>query len=352
MGYQGGWTRAVLSVALAVAAAGAAQAQQPPNVIDGELIATPEVVKAACAEGQVTYYTSQSEADERDIIKPFEKAFPCVRVSVISIVTGRLYERVRTEAQAGVTQADALTNSSEILTEKMVEAKLGRDWVPPSADNYPDGSKHQGYWYASVTTVMAPFYNTQIVQGADVPTSWRVLVDPKWSGRIGASPITIGGTGWLFYAFIKEKFGLDFVRAFAAQRPRMFTAFDPTVLAVARGELAVGVVSNVNLYNKEAVGAPIRTVFPEEGVPFVNLPMMLVAGSPHPNAALLFGNWYLSRQGQASVVRVRGAYSARRDVAPAPGNPPLDKLNIWRVPLKTMMEQNDAFVAEITNIFK
>ena len=344
--------RAFGSLALtALLGTGTALAQMPSNVVDGETIGSPALVKAACKEGQVTYYTAQAGGDEREIIKPFEKDFPCVRVSVISMVTGRLYERVRTEAQAGVTQADVMGSSSEILTEKLIKDKLVRPWTPPSADKYPEGAKHQGYWYAANVAVMVPFYNVQLVKGADIPKTWHDLLDPKWSGKIATAPITVGGSSWSMYSFMKEKLGPDYLKAFAAQRPRMFTSFDPGVLAVARGELPVGVFSIANEYSARLKGAPIRTVFPSEGVPYFTFSMFQIAGAPHPHAGELFANWYLSRQGQASNVAVRGLYSVRKDVASAKDNPPFDQLHAWRLPLETMMAQNDALVKEVTGMF-
>jgi iron(III) transport system substrate-binding protein len=346
------WYRVFGALALAaLAGAGTAQAQQPSGVVDGETIASPDLVKAACAEGRVTYYTAQAEADEREIIKPFEKDFPCVHVSVISMVTGRLYERVRTEAEAKVTAADLMASSSETLAEKLIEAKLVRPWTPPSADKFPEGARHQGYWYSANIAVMVPFYNTQMVQGADIPKTWQDLLDPKWKGKIGTSPITIGGSAWAMYAFMKEQLGADYLKTFAAQKPRMFTSFDPVVLAVARGELSIGVVSNGNQYSARQKGAPIHTFYPPKGEGYLNLALFQVANAPHPHAGELFGNWYLSHQGQSSVVAVRGLYSVRPDVGPAPGSPPLNELHIWRVPLERMMQENDAFVTEVTGLF-
>src|SRR5208283_2336775 len=157
--------------------------------------------------------------------------------------------------------------------------------------------------------------------------------------------------GWGEYGLMEGKPGGDYLKAFAVQKPRMFTSFDPVVLAVARGELPIGAVSNANQYSAHKKGAPIHTFYPPEGVPFFTLSTFLVAGAPHPHAGELFANWYLSRQGQASVVAVRGLYSARKDVAPAKDNPPFDQLHVWRLPLETMMAQNDALVAEVTGIF-
>lgn len=335
----------------ALLGSGTALAQMPSNIVDGETIGSPALVKAACHEGQVTFYTAEAGADVREIIKPFEKDFPCVHVSVISMVTGRLYERVRTEAQAGVTQADVMESSSEILDENLIKDKLLRSWTPPSADKFPAEDQHQGYWYASNAAVMVPYYNVQLVKGADVPKTWHDLLHPKWRDKIATSPITIGGSAWAMYSFMKKKLDGDYLKAFAAQKPRMFTSFDPAVLAVARGELPVGVVGNGNQYSAIRKGAPIRTVFPAEGAAYYIGTIFLVAHAPHPHAGELFANWFLSKQGQSSVVAVRGLYSVRKDVPSAKGEPPFDQLHAWRLPLKTMMAQNAALVEEVTGMF-
>ena len=83
------WTRSLALVAAGLLAAGRAGAQSPSPVVAGETIATAELVAAACAEGKVTYYTAQRDADERQVVQKFQQAFPCIQVSVISAVTGR-----------------------------------------------------------------------------------------------------------------------------------------------------------------------------------------------------------------------------------------------------------------------
>ena len=103
------------AAAISIALLGVAHAQAP--VVEGETIGTPELVKAACAEGEVVYYTAQSDSDERSIIEPFVKQFSCLKVSVISAVTGRMYERIVTEAQAGKTQGDLVMVTDEALTQ-------------------------------------------------------------------------------------------------------------------------------------------------------------------------------------------------------------------------------------------
>ncbi|MBV9738826.1 MAG: extracellular solute-binding protein, partial [Hyphomicrobiales bacterium] len=189
-----------LCAMLALLALTPAKAQSP--VVEGETIGTDELVKAACAEGQIVLYTAQSDADERAIIAPFVQQFPCIKVSIISAVTGRLYERIATEATAGKTQGDVAIVTDEALTQQLIDAKLARPWTPPMSPSYPANAKAQGWWYAASGSLMYPFYNTGLVQEADAPKSWKDLLDPKWKGKIASSPISIGGTAWLQYAFL------------------------------------------------------------------------------------------------------------------------------------------------------
>jgi iron(III) transport system substrate-binding protein len=336
-----------------IGALGVAAAQDLPQpVAEGETIGTPDLVKAACAEGAVVYYTAQSDADERNIIKPFEKQFPCIKVSVISAVTGRLYERITSEAAAGKVQGDLATITDEALTDKLIQAKLVRQWTPPEADAYPKTSKVQGWWYAASGSLMLPFYNTQAVSKDDAPKNWKDLLDPKWKGKIATSPVTIGGTAWMQYDFMLEKLGEDYIKKLVAQQPKLFTAYNPAVMSVARGETLIGISAALNEYPlRIAQGAPTQPVYPPEGLPFTNYPMLMLANSAHPHAAELFGNWYLSKQGQAGLVKTRGAYSARSDVAPAPGNPPLDQVKPWNPGHDFIVKHHDEVIEKVTEIF-
>ena len=342
----------LMAAALLGARDGAVAQPRPEPVVEGETIGTPELAASACAEGQVVYYTAQSDTDERRIVEAFEKQFPCLKVAVISAVSGRLYERVLTEAQAGKPQGDVAMLTDEGLAQKLVEQKKVRPWTPPMAAKYPDNAKAQGWWYAGSGSLMLPFYNTELVRQEDAPKSWKDLLDPKWKGRLATSPITIGGTAWMQYDFMLERLGEDYLKGFAAQEPKLFTAYNPVVLAVARGESAVGVTAALNEYSlRVEQGAPTRPVYPPEGLPYTNYPMMLLADAPHPHAAELFGNWYLSRLGQSRLVAARGAYSVRDDVAPAKGNPPLAGLKPWNPGHAAIVQNHAAVIEKVTGLF-
>lgn len=340
-----------LTAALLLLAA-PAFAQIPSPIVAGETITTPELVAAACAEGRVTYYTAQRDADERQVVQKFQQAFPCIQVSIISAVTGRLYERLLTESQAGKNQADLAMITDEALTQRLVDAKMVRPWTPPQAGLFAANAKQDGWWYGASGALMHLIVNTAAVSEADMPKGWADLVAPRWKGNISMAPVTTGGTSWIHFAFMKLNLPATYLPALAAQEPKVFSAYAAVGQSVARGETTIGIIDSLDDYPlRVGQGAPIRPIYPVEGVPFVNYPLMLLTGAPHPAAAELFGNWYLSKVAQTELARIRGVYSFRPDVAPAPGNPPLAGMKLWNPGHDVVLRDHDSLVNDIIQIF-
>jgi iron(III) transport system substrate-binding protein len=330
---------------------GSPLAQPPSPIVEGETIGSTELVQAACAEGAVVYYTGQPASDERLITAPFSKQFPCIKVSLISEVSGRLYERIRTEVSAGRTQGDVALLTDPQVTQGLINQKVLRNWTPPEAAAYPPEAKLENWWYAAIGTPFYPIYNTQLIPADQAPKDWKDLLAPQYKGKIATASISVGGTGWLEFAFFRHVLGDDYLHAFMAQQPRLYSSYTNAAVGVARGEFPLGVVASVNDYPiRTAQGGPIQPVFPPEGVPFIPFEMMLLANAPHPHAAELFANWYLSKQGQTSLVNERGAYSLRADVVTPKGLPPRAQAKFWYPGVDFINREHDALIAEVTKL--
>src|SRR5690606_16083328 len=169
----------------------------------------------------------------------------CIDIAVVSLATGRQFERIRTESMAGQVQADVSLITDEALAKRLIDAQLARPWTPPSADKFPNNAKIEGWWYAGSGARLYPVYNSELVADKDAPKSWKEILDPKWKDQIGAASIAAGGTPWMMYFFLNKVVDENYVKDLAALQPKIFSTYQPLGLSVARGEIKIALLADV-----------------------------------------------------------------------------------------------------------
>lgn len=328
--------------------------EEPGFIIDGETIASAELYAAAQAEGSMVLYDSFPEAQWRAVLDVFTEDTG-VEVEHIRVVTAQLYERAVSEAGAGRLPADAIGLGDIILMEDMAERGILAQYESPMATSAltPDQYDPDHYWYTASQNGIALAYNEAVVDPADVPKSWDDLLDPKWDGKIGFTPITIGGSAFSSFYLLKEIGGVEYWEGLAANNPRKYESVVPMTQDIVRGEIPLGITSPSVVAAQRAGGAPINTVFFKEGTAaFANL-VSVVEEASSPNAARLYVEWLLSERGQKTVSEVGGEFPARTDIAhvfegaivPAGG------MNVVIPPLEVWMDQRDQLIEEWNTIF-
>jgi len=177
------------------------------------------------------------------------------------------------------------------------------------------------------------FYNSKLVNAKEF-TSHKDLLNPKWKGKLVVDDPRRGGPGVATFTFfyLHPELGPDFIRALGKQQMTILRDYAQEVDAVGQGRypVLIGGADFVAI-NRAKQGAPIAIVEPQklkEGtdVSPANGNVALFNRAPNPNAAKIYINWLLSKEGQTSFARANGYVSARLDV-------PTDHTEAWRVPL-------------------
>lgn len=186
------------------------------------------------------------------------------------------------------------------------------------------------------------FFNTNQVQ-ADGFTSYRDLLDPKWKRRIAMDDPRRSGPGQATFTFffLHPDLGPDFIRALGQQEPQLFRDYRQAADAVGQGRFPLLVGGND--YSVEPLmklGAPIAILDPRQVREGSDTSpgsgsIALLNRAPHPNAARVFINWLLSRDGQTNFVQALEYISNRLDV-------PTDHTYSWRVPVPGAVKTYDA----------
>lgn len=253
-----------------------------------------DVVKAAKQEGRVTLYTSQVGVPQLDeILSAFSDEYG-IEVQKLELRGSELFERLRLELATNRSAADLSFSGGSVTLETMGVLQPHRD-IPNAARLSPEFAGNE---------LRLPVFSQSmgIIVNASVPKDkrpkrWADLTDPSWKGKILADDFRAVGGGGLFFAVTYEKFGEDYQKRLSENRPVFTREIRDSPRRVARGEYPVYIpfILPDALLNK---GLPLEVILPEEGLVYGNFDAAVVKGAPHPNAARMLLNFFLSDKAQ------------------------------------------------------
>ncbi len=276
--------------------------------------ATAKLIEGAKKEGQVVWYTSIGLEDGNEILKRFHEKYPFINVKMYRTGSENMLTRVLAEAKAGKQLWDVICTAgveSLIIQKKGLLAKYQSPHRPYYAEGFKD---REGYWTDLYVTLNVVGYNVRLVPPKEIPRAWEDLLHPRWKGKMGMDTKAFEWFGSMVKIMGEEK-GLDYMKRLAEQNITFRTGRVVTSQLMAAGELAIGITQhNQRIEEMKKRGAPIEWVALDPVIPEIH-PMMIYARAPHPNAARLFVDYLLSREGQ-TVVASFYRIPSRRDVEP------------------------------------
>ena len=285
-----------------------------------------ELIAAAEKEGGLTFYTANFAETEQEVIKAFNKRFPNIKVAMVRAPGGQLITRIKTEAAAGKLAADVIDHSDRGLMLQL--ADLFQDYAPPNAADYRADALVSPKLWPSVTLGWAIAYNTQLVKNA--PKTWMDLLKPEYKDKqIGQVVGPSGGTTWTRIMFERQVLGEDYWKKQAALNIALYPSGAPTSDALVRGEVSIAPLLYNIIYTKIVDGAPAETVFAPEGVPIIPYADGIPKTSKSPNAAKLFLNWRLSREGQSFQIEKLGNITSMKDPPAFPKGWDPKAVKVW-----------------------
>jgi len=271
-------------------------------------------VEAAKKEGQLTLY--HWGAPLMLDAGAFQKAYPEIKVTTVSAMGTELMQRILAERRgekfipdvyvAGIATMVVLNKAKVfdpiknalLLPEVADEAKWWR-----GKHTYGDAERSHIFTFTKSPDYGSIAVNTKLVDGAEFKSYWDFL-QPKWKSKIVVQDLRGGGPGStpLRFMYYNPDLGAKFLR-------QLYSGMDATLYRdnrLALDWLGSGKFSIAFFVQKveeaEIKGLPViqfkQTM--KEGVGLSSRVghMALLNRAPHPNAAKVFINWYLSRDGQ------------------------------------------------------
>ncbi len=302
-----------------------------------------QILAAAKKEGTVAVIAPQGNETREALTQEFQKKYG-ISVELLGTTGRELVPRVSSERKAGQFLWDVYIHGTTTALEALIP--LGAFDPLEPALILPD-VKNPKTWRGGVmefldpnktVMVMTPFqrgtifYNPKFFNGKDFK-SYKDLLDPKFKGKIAVDDPRKSGPGQATFTFfyLHPELGPDFIRALGKQQLVFFRDYAQEADAIGQGRSLV-LLGTADFFaiERARLGVPISIVEPKQikegtDVSPANGNVALFNRAPHPNAAKVYINWLLSKEGQAIFARAVGYPSARLDV-------PNDNVPAWRIP--------------------
>ncbi|HEY3246857.1 MAG TPA: extracellular solute-binding protein [bacterium] len=303
---NGKWALAALILAalLASAPAGAAPVSSVAAVA---LYKGPDrqarLEAGARGEGALLLYTSMDLEESQPIIEAFQRKYPFIRGEVYRATGEDVAQKIITEYRGGKYIADIFEGTG-IDVAKMIKEGFAQAYYTPRAGAFPRQAKDpKGFWIASRYNILVAAWNTNLVSDADSPRTYEDLITPKWRGKIGIEATDQVWLGTLMELWGEAK-GMEFFRTLGNQQLQIRSGHTLLANLIVAGEIPMSpTIYNHRVQLLKGRNAPIdwRPLQPAVAIPHV---ISLPKNAPHPNAALLFIDFLLSREGQQELVKL------------------------------------------------
>lgn len=360
---------AATAVPKAEAPAAAAKPAASPKA-DTKAAEWEQTVAAAKREGKLAIYGPSGDDAGNALTQGFREKYPEIELDYSGLGGGPVVTKILTERAAGLYLPDiyiagapgaiaslipgeALEPMQPFLVGPSVEPSK---WMGGKLDFSDLGGKYNLNFVGSAQPPIV--YNPDLVSVSDLK-SHVDLLDAKWKGKVAMhDPRTQGpGNGLARFFYVHPDLGKDFIQRLASTEV-VFTRDERQHLDwAARGQhpIALG-PSQTTAAELRGRGVKLEYVDPaslKEGgyISSGSGSLSVLNKAPHPNAAKVYLNWLLSKEGQTAWTTKTLTVSRRLDT-------PRDHLPAYSVPkegvryLEASKEEHLKLVDEIQEFLR
>ena len=305
--------RALMAIAAALLIITPARAQSFPDAKDEAAL-----YENARKEGKLVWYVSGPLEQLQAIALAFEKKYPGIKIEPLRVVGVQQYQRFHQEVKAGRHNVDVLHISDQPSMAALVDEGHIAEWKVPEHDRFAEFFRIRNHAYSNGKVTIAIVYNVNKVTAEEVKlleSDWKAILDPRFKGRFAVTNMKCGTCYAPLHMFLDEKhkdrFGLEFMKQIAAQKPAVYAEILVGLDRVVAGEhdFTYWTWEGVALTKLEQ-GAPIRWVRPAPTPTLASSFQAISKYARHPHAARLFQNWSMSEEGGLVIQNLYGSESS------------------------------------------
>lgn len=279
------------------------------------------VIEAAKKEGTVSIYTSTDAAQSQKLQDGFTAKYG-IKIAYNDLGTNGAYNQVISEAAASQVTADVVWSSAMDLQMTLVKEGYAAEYASPEAANIPAWANYQNILYGTTVEPIGVIYNTKALTEDKLPKTYADLITflrdnkAELQGKVATFDPEKSGSGFLHHsndARNRPDFW-DLAKAMGDDGAKIYSSSGGMKETVVSGEnvIAINIIGSYALdWVKESPNLGVH--FSSDYTPAFSRLALATKDAPHPNAAKLFIDFMLSKEGQ-SLLAEGGLPSVREDV--------------------------------------
>jgi iron(III) transport system substrate-binding protein len=296
------------------------------------------LVKAAIAEGSVEVHGGPGRIYSEALTEGFRRAYPGIKLNFTGSSGRDAIPKITREREAGLYNWDVYVGGTPSILQTLKPAGAFAPLRPALGDPAVLDDKA---WYGGLdggwmdkegkfvfgfelTVSPVVYVNWDVVSHDDLKT-YADLLKPQFAGKIVWDDPRLPGQGVASAQVLLINFGAAYLSELYAKQKITYTS-NPRQNAewVVRGQYPIGIATaaeELKPFQEQGLGkniVPLDAALPQPAYGPGFGTVSLMDRAPHPNAAKLYINWLLSKEGQTEYGRT-GHNSRRLDVEhPAP----------------------------------
>ncbi|MYW96136.1 extracellular solute-binding protein [Amycolatopsis rubida] len=297
----------LLAAALGLSACGgsstAADVPSGPPVMANESSWNSTVTKANGEHQLVIYWSMGTEQNVPNFIAAFKKKYPDIKVKIVFQATGDLVNRLDQEMSANVQGADVVVHASPAWFSDQFSANhLAALQVSPE-------NQAAGWQKMLNNKSFATWWGFAYVLGYRTaqpkpPTNLKALLDSNPKARIGLVDPHASQASGNVYETLPKRYGDGILDQLAKSNYTIEGSNSQLSQALAAGSVDYAYPDQINTTAPLiAKGAPLGQIVTNQAVAGAYYNVGVVRNAPDPNAAQVFANFAMSKDGQAAVAK-------------------------------------------------
>lgn len=269
-------------------------------------------IQQAEIEKNLVIYSVLSNKAAQPLVEAFKLKYPDIHVEYDGEGgSTETYERFLLETKLKKPTADVMWSSAMDLQMKLIVEGFAAKYKSVESEHIPEWARYQDLAWGTTYEPVVIVYNKQLLPSNQVPVdhkSFGLLIDQypnQFKGKVTTFDLSKSGVGYMFAVQdqIYNKNWSELQQSIGKSNPYLAAGTGEMLKRINAGDSILGynIMGSYALSRSQKDLPNLAVIYPTDFAPVLSRLMFINVNAAHPNAAKLWIDFVLSKQGQKII---------------------------------------------------